>query len=124
MPGARRFSREDPVRGRQRGQHLRPREPLEASGALRGDRPRCRREAAPRNRALTAAAHLAAVQEDLAMKKILLIEDNERNRDMLSRRLQKRGYEVVMAVDGETGVTMARTQAPGLILMDVSLPGI
>ena len=58
------------------------------------------------------------------MKKILLIEDNELNRDMLSRRLQKRGYEVVMAADGETGVTMARAEAPGLILMDVSLPGI
>jgi len=58
------------------------------------------------------------------MKKILLIEDNELNRDMLSRRLQKRGYEVVMAVDGETGVAMARAQAPGVILMDVSLPGI
>ncbi|HYL00348.1 MAG TPA: response regulator [Steroidobacteraceae bacterium] len=58
------------------------------------------------------------------MKKILLIEDNELNRDMLSRRLHKRGYEVVMAVDGETGVAMARTEAPALILMDVSLPGI
>jgi two-component system, cell cycle response regulator DivK len=43
---------------------------------------------------------------------------------MLSRRLQKRGYEVVSAVDGETGVTMAQTEAPALILMDVSLPGI
>jgi two-component system, cell cycle response regulator DivK len=61
---------------------------------------------------------------DLAMKKILLIEDNELNRDMLSRRLQKRGYEVVMAADGETGVAMAQAAAPGLILMDVSLPGI
>lgn len=58
------------------------------------------------------------------MKKILLIEDNELNRDMLSRRLQKRGYEVVMAVDGETGVAMAQAEAPGVILMDVSLPGI
>ena len=58
------------------------------------------------------------------MKRILLIEDNELNRDMLSRRLQKRGYEVLMAADGETGVTMAQTEAPGLILMDVSLPGI
>ncbi len=58
------------------------------------------------------------------MKKILLIEDNELNRDMLSRRLQKRGYEVVAAVDGETGVAMAQTEAPALILMDVSLPGI
>ena len=58
------------------------------------------------------------------MKKILLIEDNELNRDMLSRRLQKRGYEVVMAADGETGVAMAQAEAPELILMDVSLPGI
>jgi two-component system cell cycle response regulator DivK len=58
------------------------------------------------------------------MNKILLVEDNELNRDMLSRRLQKRGYEIVMAVDGETGVTMAQTEAPGLILMDMSLPGI
>jgi CheY-like chemotaxis protein len=58
------------------------------------------------------------------MNKILLVEDNELNRDMLSRRLQKRGYEVVMAVDGEAGVAMAQTAAPGLILMDMSLPGI
>ena len=58
------------------------------------------------------------------MKKILLIEDNELSRDMLSRRLQKRGYEVVTAVDGETGVAMARAEAPALILMDISLPGI
>jgi CheY-like chemotaxis protein len=58
------------------------------------------------------------------MKKILLIEDNELNRDMLSRRLQKRGYEVVTAVDGETGIAMAQAEAPALILMDVSLPGI
>jgi CheY-like chemotaxis protein len=58
------------------------------------------------------------------MNKILLIEDNELNRDMLSRRLRKRGYEVVMAVDGETGVAMAEAEAPGIILMDVSLPGI
>ena len=62
--------------------------------------------------------------EDRHMKKLLLIEDNELNRDMLSRRLQKRGYEVVTAVDGETGVAMAQTEAPALILMDVSLPGI
>jgi two-component system, cell cycle response regulator DivK len=58
------------------------------------------------------------------MNKILLVEDNELNRDMLSRRLQKRGYVVVTAVDGETGVTLARSEAPALILMDVSLPGI
>src|ERR1700739_2693340 len=58
------------------------------------------------------------------MKKILLIEDTALTRDMLSRRLQKRGYEVVMAADGETGVAMAQAEAPELILMDVSLPGI
>ena len=58
------------------------------------------------------------------MKKILLIEDNELNRDMLSRRLAKRGYAVVTAVDGETGIAMAQAEAPALILMDVSLPGI
>jgi two-component system cell cycle response regulator DivK len=58
------------------------------------------------------------------MKKILLIEDNELNRDMLSRRLRKRGYEVVTAIDGETGIAMAQAEAPALILMDVTLPGI
>ena len=56
------------------------------------------------------------------MPKILLIEDNEMNRDMLSRRLQRRGYEVVIAVDGKDGVTKAQAEAPALILMDMSLP--
>ena len=56
------------------------------------------------------------------MPKILLVEDNEMNRDMLSRRLQRKGFEVVLAVDGPSGVEMARTQAPDLILMDMSLP--
>ena len=56
------------------------------------------------------------------MVKILLVEDNEMNRDMLSRRLAKRGFEVVMAVDGAEGVSMARSAAPDLILMDMSLP--
>ena len=58
------------------------------------------------------------------MAKILLVEDNEMNRDMLSRRLIRRGYEVVMAVDGQQGIDMARTQAPDLVLMDMSLPVI
>ena len=58
------------------------------------------------------------------MAKILLVEDNEMNRDMLSRRLTRNGYEVVMAEDGETGVAMAASDAPDLILMDVGLPGI
>ena len=56
------------------------------------------------------------------MPKILLVEDNEMNRDMLSRRLQKKGYEVVTAVDGVDGVAMAVSEAPALILMDMSLP--
>jgi two-component system cell cycle response regulator DivK len=56
------------------------------------------------------------------MPKILLIEDNEENRDALSRRLQRRGYKVVMAVNGEQGVALARSQAPDLILMDMNLP--
>jgi CheY-like chemotaxis protein len=58
------------------------------------------------------------------MTKILLVEDNEMNRDMLSRRLARRGYEVVIAVDGEQGVAMACSEAPSLILMDMSLPGL
>src|SRR5713226_3594527 len=56
------------------------------------------------------------------MPKILLVEDNEMNRDMLSRRLERRGYQVVIAVDGEQGVAMAQSEAPDLILMDLSLP--
>ena len=56
------------------------------------------------------------------MPKILLVEDNEMNRDMLSRRLERRGYQVVIAVDGEQGVAMAQSEAPDMILMDLSLP--
>ena len=56
------------------------------------------------------------------MPKILLVEDNEMNRDMLSRRLQRKGYEVVTAVDGKDGVARALAEAPALILMDMSLP--
>jgi two-component system cell cycle response regulator DivK len=56
------------------------------------------------------------------MPKILLVEDNEMNRDMLSRRLQRKGFQVVLALDGLTGVEMSQTQAPDLILMDMSLP--
>jgi two-component system, cell cycle response regulator DivK len=58
------------------------------------------------------------------MAKILIVEDNEMNRDMLSRRLVKRGYDVAIAVDGEQGVAMARSESPALILMDMSLPGL
>ncbi|HEV3364453.1 MAG TPA: response regulator [Acidimicrobiia bacterium] len=58
------------------------------------------------------------------MAKILLVEDNEMNRDMLSRRLERRGYEVIVAVDGEEGVARAKADAPDIVLMDLSLPGI
>ena len=56
------------------------------------------------------------------MAKILLVEDNEMNRDMLQRRLEKRGYEVITAVDGQQGVDLARSESPDLILLDMSLP--
>ena len=56
------------------------------------------------------------------MAKILIVEDNEMNRDMLSRRLQRKGYDVVVALDGQEGVAMAESEAPDLILMDMSLP--
>ena len=58
------------------------------------------------------------------MSKLLLVEDNELNRDMLSRRLQRSGYLVVVATDGNEGVAMARSENPDLILMDMSLPEI
>ncbi len=58
------------------------------------------------------------------MARILLVEDNEMNRDMLSRRLERRGYEVIVAVDGEEGVARAKVEAPDIVLMDLSLPGI
>src|SRR5579862_10050489 len=58
------------------------------------------------------------------MPKLLLVEDNEDNRDMLARRLQRKGYEVVVAVDGASGIEMARLEAPDLVLMDMSLPGL
>src|SRR2546427_7034654 len=58
------------------------------------------------------------------MQKILLVEDNEMNRDMLSRRLQRRGYCVVTAEDGEKGLLLARSEVPDLILMDISLPAM
>ncbi len=56
------------------------------------------------------------------MSTILLVEDNEMNRDMLSRRLKRRGYEVLIAVDGAEGVSMTTSENPDLILMDMSLP--
>jgi len=58
------------------------------------------------------------------MSKILLVEDNEMNRDMLSRRLARKEFEVVIAVDGQAGINMAASESPDLILMDLSLPVI
>jgi len=58
------------------------------------------------------------------MTKVLLVEDNEMNRDMLSRRLIRRGFEVIFAVDGQQGVDLARSERPDIILMDMSLPVI
>ena len=58
------------------------------------------------------------------MTKILLVEDNEMNRDMLSRRLERKGFEVVMALDGQQGVQLAASETPDIILMDMSLPVI
>jgi CheY-like chemotaxis protein len=56
------------------------------------------------------------------MAKILLVEDNEMNRDMLSRRLERRGYTVLIAVDGQQGIDLTRAEKPDLVLMDMSLP--
>jgi len=58
------------------------------------------------------------------MTKVLLVEDNEMNRDMLSRRLVRRGFEVIFAVDGQQGVALAKSERPDIILMDMSLPVI
>jgi len=58
------------------------------------------------------------------MPKILLVEDNEMNRDMLSRRLERRGYDVVIATDGLEGVSAAHVHRPDIVLMDMSLPGL
>ena len=56
------------------------------------------------------------------MAKILIVEDNEMNRDMLSRRLERRGFTVAIAVDGAAGVAMSKTELPDIVLMDMSLP--
>lgn len=62
------------------------------------------------------------MNQEVALPRLLLVEDNENNRDMLSRRLIRKGYEVVMAVDGAEGVAVANAELPDLILMDMSLP--
>lgn len=65
---------------------------------------------------------MSRLQRKQTMYKILIVEDNEMNRDMLSRRLIRKGYEVVIAIDGRQGVAAARSESPDLILMDMSLP--
>jgi CheY-like chemotaxis protein len=65
---------------------------------------------------------MSEIENKWAGMKILLVEDNEMNRDMLSRRLLRKGFQIVMAVDGQEGVAMAQTELPALILMDMSLP--
>lgn len=64
----------------------------------------------------------AFLNEELPVPKLLLVEDNEENRDGLSRHLRRKGFEVVVAVDGQQGVEAALSEAPDLILMDMSLP--
>jgi CheY-like chemotaxis protein len=56
------------------------------------------------------------------MARLLLVEDNEMNRDMLSRRLERKGYQILIAVDGQQGIDMAQAEKPDLILLDMSLP--
>jgi len=65
---------------------------------------------------------MSEIENKWTGKKILLVEDNEMNRDMLSRRLLRKGFQIVMAVDGQAGVAMAQVELPALILMDMSLP--
>lgn len=60
----------------------------------------------------------------LSMLKVLLVEDNEMNRDMLSRRLRRKGFEVLLAIDGADGISLARSSAPDVILLDMSLPTV
>lgn len=62
--------------------------------------------------------------DEVDMVRVLVVEDNELNRDMLVRRLQRRGFETAVAVDGQQGIDMARTVAPDVILMDMSLPNV
>jgi two-component system cell cycle response regulator DivK len=63
-------------------------------------------------------------QQPLQQRRILLVEDNELNRDMLSRRLERKGFDVLMAADATEGISLARAQSPDLILMDMRLPDL
>jgi two-component system cell cycle response regulator DivK len=81
-----------------------------------GSSPTCRTQSGSRD--------ADGTEKSVPVAKILLVEDNEMNRDMLSRRLQRKGYEVVMAEDGAQGVALARNETPDVILLDMSLPVI
>jgi two-component system cell cycle response regulator DivK len=78
------------------------------------------------NRPLVRLPRVKQIQTllEITMSKILLVEDNEMNRDMLSRRLERKGFEVAIAVDGKVGIDMATSSNPDIILMDLSLPVI
>ena len=78
----------------------------------------------PSSRAEKGPRDSDASEKPAPVAKILLVEDNEMNRDMLSRRLQRKGYQVVMAEDGAQGVALARKETPDVILLDMSLPVI
>jgi two-component system, cell cycle response regulator DivK len=71
---------------------------------------------------VSAARQTIPVKGEQSVVKILLVEDNDMNRDMLSRRLERRGFQVVIAVNGEEGLAMAQSEKPDLVLMDMSLP--
>src|SRR5207253_2561467 len=103
-----------------------PRRPRTAQRVRAEDPPerRARPRSAPGRGARAGGDQRRPSETQGLMAKILLVEDNEMNRDMLSRRLGRRGYDVAIAVDGEQGVAMARSEAPALILMDMSLPGL
>src|SRR5439155_25026360 len=91
-------------------------------GSLARGNPRSYRSVRTRQTSREKQTSRLADAATLIMAKILVVEDNEMNRDMLTRRLQRRGYEVVTAVDGAQGLAMAQSERPALILMDISLP--
>src|SRR5262249_57027808 len=109
-------------RNSRRHDHDRRRAPARPGPRSRGLPRQARGPQPPGGRAGGPPRRAGGLGAESAVPKILLVEANEMNRDMLSRRLTKRGYEVVMAVDGEEGVSRARSDAPDLILMDMSLP--
>src|SRR5262249_57322424 len=80
------------------------------------------RNGRPESPSMTQSLGPSQANRENTMPRLLLVEDNEENRDALSRHLRRKGYEVLIAVDGREGVDVARAEAPELILMDMSLP--